>query len=54
MEEGDFLTAVIKEGDDTVDLDPDDEDISQSMGERNEKYSYVPVRFGAELPGKGR
>lgn len=33
----------------TVDLDPDDAVIAEIMGERNEKFSYVLVRFGAEV-----
>lgn len=31
----------------TVELDPDDGTVAEIMGERNEKYSYVLVRFGA-------
>ncbi len=36
----------------TVNLDPDDETIAQIMGQRNGKYSYVLVRFGAEEYGE--
>ena len=32
----------------SVDLDPDDDTITEIMGERNQKYSYVLVRFGSE------
>ena len=33
-----------------VNLDPDDDAIAEIMGQRNEKYSYVLVRFGAQAP----
>ena len=32
----------------SVTLDPDDDTIAQIMGERNDKFSYVLVRFGSE------
>ena len=45
----DFTELKALETDDyAVILNPDDEAIAQIMGERNEKRSYVLVRFGAE------
>ena len=35
-----------------VDLDPDDTAIEEIMGQRNEKYSYVLVRFGEKTTGE--
>ena len=45
----DFTELKALETDDyTVVLDPDEETIAGIMGQRNEKYSYVLLRFGAE------
>lgn len=45
----DFTELKALETDDyLVDLDPDDAAIEEIMGQRNEKYSYVLVRFGEE------
>ena len=45
----DFTELKDLETDDySVKLDPDDETITEIMGERNDKYSYVLLRFGSE------
>lgn len=49
----DFTELKALETDDyTVDLAPDDETISEIMGERNDKFSYILVRFGSEEYGE--
>lgn len=49
----DFTELKALETDDyTVDLDPDDETIGGIMGERDDKYSYVLLRFGSEKYGE--
>lgn len=49
----DFTDLKYLETDDyIVNLDPDDDAIAEIMGERNDKFSYALVRFGAEEYGE--